>query len=133
MENLFAQHNIGKDKIDQAKESKEKNYVVGKDLKAVTMISGVLIGSDKVFEGEIVTLTFLYREQNVSGDGFDLTKGDKAHSFALKCNEIKKIFLILMNDNPELDRINLGIGKRIHFQLLSPKPYSLEWQLFRFL
>jgi len=142
--NSFAQHYIGKDKIDQLNR-KNTGYGAGANYKSPDnevylsaaykkngYNSDVLIGFDKLkySRGETIILTFkrtganakVESEEilingigNVSGDGFELEKlREGGYHFTLKSGEIKRLFIKLRDKDQIVDGINIGIGNLIY-------------------
>jgi len=138
--NLFSQHYIGQDKLDQLRESEKSNDNIV-DIKSTNFevylesaskengyASDVMVGFDKLkyLRGEKVTLTFkrtgrnskvenekiaIVGKYNVLGDGFEILKTKSYSIFYLKPNEIKRVFIQLRNKNQLIDRISMGIGR----------------------
>ena len=138
---LFAQYYIGQDKIDLLKNKKDKSFSVGKDFEPTNLevylektstggyLSDVRIGFDKLkySRGDVVTLTFdrtgsnadvedeyifITSVSNATGDGFEITKLEGyGYLFQLKENEVKKVFIKLVDRNQPYNRIGIGIGK----------------------
>lgn len=139
--NLFAQYYIGQDKIDLLKNKKEKSFSVGKDFRSTNLevyletagstgyLSDVKIGFDKLkySRGDIITLTFertgsntkvedeyifVTSVGNATGDGFEITNPSLgSYLFTLKENEVKKVFIKLVDRSQLLNRIGFEIGK----------------------
>lgn len=139
--NLFAQYYIGQDKIDLLKNKKIKSFSVGKDFKSTNLevyletagstgyLSDVKIGFDKLkySRGDVITLTFdrtgsnatvedeyifITGVGNATGDGFEIKNTSLGrYLFTLKENEVKKVFIKLVDRNQLLNRIGFEIGK----------------------
>lgn len=139
--NLFAQYYIGQDKIDLLKNKKIKSFSVGKDFESTNLevylekastggyLSDVRIGFDKLkySRGDVVTLTFdrtgsnaevedeyifVTSVSNATGDGFEITKLEGyGYLSKLKENEVKKVFIKLVDRNQPYNRIGIEIGK----------------------